>query len=343
MKKNLKAILMACLMTCTAAAFTACASNDNSGNGDGGNDNPPADDYGTVCIEDMKVYINSNKNATFAEIEPVFTKPDKKEDLTYTFDAKSLDITNGIVKPKKREDKTLTVTAKSEHFETKFKVEVEYINYNADDVSSLYEYKDVFGNDLSGKVNSRVTHCRAITENTTLFIGDSFMDSDFIGKYWTTYSENKDVLNAGISSSTSYHWERAFYDIIGDPDGGATAPKNIAIHVGTNNFYDFKDTVEDTEESLMRLFMYMHDSYPTTNIYWFNITQRTDSKYAEQVKQTNAYIANRAEELDFLTVVDTSSKVTSAMLRDGVHPTDDNYHVFTDALVAAGCEIAEKA
>ncbi len=332
MKKNLKAILMACLATCTAAAFVACSSNDNSGNG--GNENPPADDYGTVCIEDMKVYINSNKNATFAEIEPVFTKPDKKEDLTYTFDAKSLDITNGIVKPKKREDKTLTVTAKSEHFETKFKVEVEYINYNADDVSELYS----MSTDMNSKVSQRAITCQAATANTTLFVGDSFMDSAFIGDYFATYSVGKDVINAGISSTTSYHWEKTYEEIIGE-----TAPKNIVVHVGTNNFYDAHDTVEDTEESLMRLFMYMHDSYPTSNIYWFNITQRTDTKYAEQVKKTNAYIANRAEKLDFLTVVDTSSKVTTAMLRDGVHPTTSNYHVFTDALVDAGCEIAAKA
>ncbi len=343
MKKNLKAILMACLATCTAAALVACSGNNGEGNGgeNGGGDNPPAGEYGTVCIEDMTVYIDSNKNKTFAEIEPVFTKPDKKEDLTYTMsttDAKSLDITNGIATPKKRENKTVNVTAKSEHFETTFKVEIELISYEEGEMLSLYEYKDVNNNDLTAKVNNRATVCSKATENTTLFLGDSFMDSDFIVEYWATYSVKKDVINAGISSSTSYHWERACSKIIGD-----TAPKNVVIHVGTNNFYDFHDTVEDTEASLMRLFMYIHTSYPTTNIYWFNITQRTDTKYAEQVKQTNAYIANRAEELDFLTVVDTSSKVTSAMLRDGVHPTKDNYKVFTDELVKAGCEIAAKA
>ncbi len=337
-KHSLKAILTACLVACTAIAFTAC-----EGGEPGGEEEPPKDDYGSVSIEDLQVYINSNKNATFAEIEPVFTKPEKAEELTYTYNNKYLDIVDGIVKPKKLDDKTVTVSAKSEHFETTFKVNVEYINYNSSDASSLYEYKDVKGNDLTSKVDQRATHCGAVTENTTLFIGDSFMDSDFIGEYWKTYSPNKDVLNAGISSSTSYHWERAYEEIIGDTSFGAKAPKNIAIHVGTNNFYDFYDTVEDTEESLMRLFMYMHDSYPTTNIYWFNITQRADTAYAEQVRETNEYIANRASKLDFLTVVDTSSKVTTGMLRDGVHPTDDNYDEFTDALVAAGCEIVAKA
>jgi len=329
MKKNVKAILMACLTACTAAAFAAC-----TGERTPGDETPPADDYGSVCIEDMRVYINSNKNATFAEIEPVFTKPEKAEELTYTYNTKYLDIADGIVKPKTRDGRTVTVTAKSDHFETTFKVEVEYIDYKSSDASDLYS----MSSDMNSKVTQRATTCKAVNANTTLFVGDSFMDSGFIGEYMTEYSVGKEVLNAGISSTTSYHWEKTYEEIIGE-----TAPKNIVIHVGTNNFYDAHDTVEDTEESLMRLFMFMHDSYPTSNIYWFNITQRSDSAHAEKVKQTNTYIANRSEKLDFLTVVDTSSKVTTAMLRDGIHPTTDNYHVFTDALVEAGCKIVNKA
>ncbi len=332
-KHSLKAIMAACLAACTAMAFTACAG--DKGTGDGGSETPPTDEYGSVSIEDIQLYINSNKNATFAEIKPVFTNPDKAEELTYTSsNNKILDITDGIVKPKVRDDKTVTVTAKSEHFETTFKVDVEYIDYNSSDASALYDMTA----DMSDKVTQRANTCKAVNGNTTLFVGDSFMDSYFIGEYMTTYAEGKEVLNAGISSTTSYHWEKTYEQII-----GKTAPKNIVIHVGTNNFYDEYDTVEDTETSLMRLFMFMHDSYPTSNIYWFNITQRSDTAYADRVNATNSYIKDRSEELDFLTVVDTSSKVTTAMLRDGVHPTTDNYHVFTDELVKAGCEIVNKA
>lgn len=331
-RHSIKAILAAALAACSATFLAACG---------GGTENDPNDppdstsnEYGTVSIGDIQLYINSNKNVTFAEIEPVFSKPEKAETLTYTFNERYLDITNGIVKPKTRDDKTVTVTAKSEHFETTFKVEVEYINYRADDLSDLYKMTT----DMESNVSVRANTCQAVNENTTLFIGDSFMDPYFIGDYMAMYSQDKEALNAGISSTTSYQWEKTYADIIGE-----TAPKNIVIHIGTNNFYDAHDTVEDTETSLMRLFMFMHDSYPTSNIYWFNITQRSDTTYAEQVRTTNAYIASRAATLDFLTVVDTSSKVTTDMLRDGVHPTTENYKKFTDALVEAGCQIVSKA
>ncbi len=323
MKRKWK-VLLILVMACMIAALAGCA---------GGNDpkdTVPPEDYGELSIADLTVYINSNKIGTFAEIQPIFSKPEKAEELTYTYDTEDLKIEGNVVTPLKRADKTVNVKAKSEHFEVVFKVNVEYIRFTGSEASQLYDISAL-------PVSVRAETCKAVTANTTLFIGDSFMDDYFIGDYMKEFAKDKDVLNAGMSSTTSYHWEAAYSQIIGE-----TAPKNIVLHIGTNNFYDVQDGVEDTQQSLIRLFTFIHNSYPTSNIYWFNITQREDSKYSQQVSQTNSFIAEWCEQYDWITCVDSCSKVTTSMLRDGVHPTTENYHVFTDALVAAGCEIAGK-
>jgi len=320
MKFKWKALLMAGLMAASVAAFAGCA------DGNGGTGGTGAD-YGELQIDDLKVYINSDKGTTFAEISPVFTKPEKKETLAYTYDTEYLKIENDIVTPLIREDKTLNVRAKSQHFNTVFRVEVEYVNFTKDGLYDCSKYP----------VKERASTCQAVTAETTLFIGDSFMDDRFIGDYMQTYAANKKVLHAGMSSTTSYHWEASYAEII-----GKTAPKNIVMHIGTNNFYDAKDSAANTEESLKRLFMFMHTSYPASKIYWFNITQREDTTYAERVSQTNAYMADWCVKYDWITCVNTCSRVTAAMLRDGVHPTTENYKTFTDELVAAGCQIVNK-
>ncbi len=318
-------VVLVIAMSVATLALSACGNNTPSEK-----DDPAKNEYGTVDIADCNVFINSDKNYTFAEITPVFSKPEKAETLTYEYDAKELKIENGVVIPLKRGDKTIKVKASSEHFSAEFNVKVELIPLSGEGSSPLYDVS-------SYNVDGRATVCASATSDTTLFLGDSFMDDYFISDYMSTYKVGTDVINAGISSTTSYHWEAAYKKIIGD-----NAPKNVAIHVGTNNFYDANDTAEDTENSLMRLFMMMHNSYPSTKIYWFNITQRTDTKYSAQVSTVNAYMAEWCGKYDWITCVDTCSQITGGMLRDGVHPKTEHYKIFTDSLVAAGCDIAVK-
>jgi len=323
--KKWKALLMSGVVALSLAAFVGCG----GGNPDDTDKGKDGDAYGTLSIADEKVYITEDSAYTFAELNPVFSEPDKAETLTYTYDTKYIKIENQVVTPVKRENKVVNVRAKSDHFNVVFKVEVEYLRFT----DSMYDCEGY-------PVSVREQTCKAVNENTTLFIGDSFMDDGFIGEYMETYSVGKEVLNAGMSSTTSYHWEATYKKII-----GSTAPKNIVMHIGTNNFYDAHDMVEDTEDSLTRLFMFIHSSYPTSNIYWFNITQRVDKKYAPQVTETNEYMAEWCQKYDWITCVDTCSKVTTSYLRpapDEVHPTLDGYKIFTDELEAAGCKIVAK-
>ena len=333
MQKKWKVLLLALVLALSVGAFAACS---GDGEQDGQKDDPgqtqtdETNGYGYLCIEDVKVTIDSNKHATFAEIDPYFTKPEKAEPLTYTYDTSAIKIENNIVTPLKRESQTVNVRAKSEHFNVVFGVEVEYRNLSGNPLYDLSAF-------TSG-ISSGQAKCRSITPDTTLFIGDSFMDDYYIGEYMESYAADKDVINAGISSTTSYHWEAMFSDII-----GKTAPKNIVLHIGTNNFYDASDGVEFTEESLTRLMMYLHTSYPSSEIYWFNITQRVNTAHAGKVDETNTYMANWCARYDWITCVDTCSLVTAGMLcDDGIHPKTETYKVFTDALAEAGCEIVSK-
>jgi hypothetical protein len=72
------------------------------------------------------VFITQDRSCTFAEIQPVFSKPEKAESLTYTYDTSSIKIEGNTVTPIKRENKEVNVRAKSEHFNVVFKVEIEF-------------------------------------------------------------------------------------------------------------------------------------------------------------------------------------------------------------------------
>ena len=333
MQTKWKVLPLAFVLALSVGMFAACGENQSEqSDGSGQPQTDETNGYGYLCIEDQTVYINTDRNCTFAEITPIFTVPDKAEELTYTYDTDEINIENNIVTPLKREDATVNVRAESEHFSTTFRVTVDYIPLTGLEEDPWYAVTD-----FTTKIATNATRCAAATSDATIFLGDSFMDDAFIGEYMSTYAADKNVLNAGISSTTSYHWEAMYSDIIGE-----TSPKNIVIHLGTNNFYDIRASVKQTKESLIRLFKYLHTSYPTTNIYWFNITQRQDTAYSAQVTQTNADFANWCAQYDWITCVNTSPKISTSMLSDGVHPLTEYYSIFTDTLVNAGCEIAAK-
>lgn len=244
MRTKWKILPLALVLALSIGTFAACDGNQSDQSDNFGQmQTDETNGYGYLCIEDQTVYINTDRNYTFAEITPVFTVPDKAEELTYTYDTEEIKIENDIVTPLKREDTTVNVRAESEHFSTTFRVTVDYIPLTGLEADPWYDISD-----FTTKISANATRCSAVTDNTTIFLGDSFMDDSFIGEYMASYAADKNVLNAGVSSTTSYHWEAMYSDIIGE-----TSPKNIVIHLGTNNFYNIRASVEQTEESLIRL------------------------------------------------------------------------------------------
>lgn len=189
------------LTMCVFSFMVGCTN--NSGNVDvngNGNDNA----YGDLVIENITVSIDQNKNSTFTLINPTFTKPEKAEKIKYLYDESFIKITeDGVCVALRRENKTINVKAvcehEEEHFRKVFSVKIEYMPFEGVNANSFYRLQTVFGDSLP--VENRQIACSSINENTTLFIGDSFMDEYFIGEYMSTYAVDKEIIISGIRES----------------------------------------------------------------------------------------------------------------------------------------------
>ena len=146
------------------------------------------------------------------------------------------------------------------------------------------------------------------------------------------------AICSGLSSSTTYDWEQ-----LAETHLKGLSPKNIVMHIGTNNFYDDGDSVEDATDGLQRLFTVLHAELPDTKIYYFAITQRTDTKYSAQVRETNDAMQEWCAARSWIEFLDTENSFSANDLRDdGVHPKLEAYRIFTEALQRAGIEISDK-
>ena len=194
MRIKWKVLPLALVLALSVGMFAACGGNQSEqSDGSGQPQTDETNGYGYLCIEDLTVYINTDRAYTFAEITPVFTVPDKAEELTYTYDAEEIKIENDIVTPLKREDATVNVRAESEHFSTTFRVTVDYIPLTGSDADPWYDISE-----FTTKISANATRCSAVTDDTTIFLGDSFMDDAYIGEYMSSYAADKDVLTEFI-------------------------------------------------------------------------------------------------------------------------------------------------
>ena len=148
----------------------------------------------------------------------------------------------------------------------------------------------------------------------------------------------------GISGTTSFDWEQFVTDIF-----GTKAPKNIVMHVGTNNIYDDNKNAAETTADLQRMFTVLHAAFPETKIYYFGISIRAfkpevqnSSLKIQFTKQANESMAQWCGQREYVTYIDTPAKLTTDMLADGTHPKLENYAVFTDALAQTDIQIEDK-
>ena len=172
---------------------------------------------------------------------------------------------------------------------------------------------------------------------TTVFIGDSYMTSSFWTNFSTTYS-GKDVSLSGIGGSTTSDWLPCIDEVFGD-----VAPKNVVMHLGTNDFYDAASSSTTVIANVRGICEIIHKMYPEANIYYFGITQRNNTTYASPVDTTNSSIKSWCNTVDYVTFVDTTAKITSSMMKtDGVHMNTSGYAVFVSELEKSGCVIENK-
>ncbi len=182
-----------------------------------------------------------------------------------------------------------------------------------------------------------------ITDQATVFIGDSFFDLSF----WNNFAydlEGKEAYNFGISGSTAEDWYNyASRGIL--LDGTGTAPRNIVVNLGSNDYYNDYSNVKNSQNDVMarfeKLYNKLHENYPSAHIYAFSTISRNgnfaNTNCAESLKAGNTLMSQWCADKDWITFIDITGLITD--LDDGIHPNDKYYtSVYLSKLDDAGIE-----
>ena len=130
---------------------------------------------------------------------------------------------------------------------------------------------------------------------------------------------------------------------------GDKAPKNIVIHLGTNNIGTGQSAAE-TENGLQHFLTLLHKKFPQTNLYYFAITSRwdDDGSHNKVINSVNTQTKTWCRDKDWVRYIDTGWMITKDKLNPNhggsyIHPLLETYSIFTEQLQKAGCVIEEKA
>ena len=277
------------------------------------------ENYGTLFIEDVAAWIGYPPSDFVVE----YSRPETAagREISYEYDESMIELDAQAKTIRAFKAGETTVRVHDGVLETQFSV----ICANVDKRGEEYNTADYDG--YAAQLAAQWS--RSGNEGkTTLFIGDSFFDTRY---FWTDFYQSyagKDALCFGISSTTTYDWEMFAEGALAD-----VRPKNIVIHLGTNNIYDDAKTAEETSLALRRLFTLLRDRFGGAHIYYFGISVRSyGTEEISRTRQVNADISAWCERRDWITYIDTPDRLTADMLRDGVHPKLEYYAVFTEAL-----------
>lgn len=189
------------------------------------------------------------------------------------------------------------------------------------------------------------------TENMTLFIGDSFFESD---NWWTNFYndyQNKACFTSAIGGTKVTQWLNWIPSLV---DPFAANVENIVIHLGYNDVNATQVTAAQLEVHLEDLFARLHSAYPEANIYYFGIGTSYWFQYSgnTRAKATDNLTKAFAEKCDYVTFIDMdlcykkymdeTGGTLESFFKDGTHPKNENYKYLMAALEEAGCVIANK-
>ena len=210
--------------------------------------------YGELIIENMVIYTNFPEKPN-----PVFTNSKYKDlEITYTIydEGDYIVFEDGYFIA--TDDYEVEVEATTKYHTTSFIVEARVYQ----DMNQSFYLNRVKENEQKWKNAGSPT-------GGTVFIGDSFFDTEFWSNFYTTYTDGNTFAN-GVSSSTIKDWKlfanRLLYPL---------NPENIVIHLGTNDFYDDKDDSDTVLSNLIELIENIHNRLPDAKIYYFAIEPRT--------------------------------------------------------------------
>ncbi|MBE6607723.1 MAG: SGNH/GDSL hydrolase family protein [Ruminococcaceae bacterium] len=321
-----------CIVLCLCMISCSNTETPNDQSSEDPNSSTP-EDKGKLSIDDIYAWVDYPAS----DFCPIFSMPENAEKLTFTYDTEALSIDAEKNTVKALKEGEYTVMAKSESFEAEFKVTAQKIDRTAKGTNGKVKFNS---KEFSSQAYSRKNQWndKGVDGSTTVFIGDSFFDTAFWSNFYTTSYRDTDSLCLGVGATTTYDWE----DWLSSGWIGKIKPKNIVMHVGTNNVYDDGENVAETVSSLQRMFTLMHAKHPEIPIYWFGISQRSyDAEKIANVDMINAKMKKWCDARDYITYIDTPSQLKNDMLKDSVHPKVEYYSIFVDALAKTDIEIIE--
>lgn len=277
------------------------------------------ENYGTLFIEDVTAWIGYPPS----DFTVGYSRPETASgrEISYEYDDSMIELDAQAKTIRALKAGETTVRAGDGVLQTQFSV----VCAEADKSGNEYNTADY---DAYAAQLAVQWEQRGNEGQTTLFIGDSFFDTRY---FWTDFYrayEGKDALCFGISSTTTYDWE-----VFAEETFAGVRPKNIVVHLGTNNIYDDAKAAEETCLALRRLFTLLRDRFGGAHIYYFGISVRSyGTEEIGRTRQVNADISAWCGPRDWITYIDTPTRLATDMLRDGVHPKLEYYSVFTDAL-----------
>ena len=305
-----------------------------SGGGDSVSSEIKSDDFN---VSSLPFFIYPNQDP-----EPLLISgTDRLDEIEYDYDGDYLSIVDnkisaitsiaGSAPNAKRE---FEVTAKLGNNEKTFVVTVKN-TYNRE--GKLTSYK-----------NEQTT--RGITKNKyTLVLGDSFFDYYYDRGWSQIYSDiDGDIFDSGVAASTFEEWfyyaPKLIYDI---------APKYIAMHLGTNDFWDLRSDADYNYGKFVAFVERIHAHCPNTKIVYFSIENRgyvmpnkTASQTLAILNDYNAQVKAYCDASSFVTFVDSfthftnsdGSCNTSLFYDDNTHPLPSEHSFYIEKMIENGID-----
>lgn len=308
-----KYVLMIMLLAFSAYLVCGCAGEE-------------AVDYGELKIESVTAWVDYPGSDFIVE----FSNDNYKGEIEYIYDNTKLEVDAAAKTVRALAEGTFKVTARTPYHEEEFRVFCYIVDKSQPFFdTSKFTYKETLKEDWENEGERK---------NITLFIGDSFFDTrSFWSNFYSDLSEYK-VKSFGIGSTTSYDWEIFEQELI-----RPYKPKNIVIHIGSNNVFDDNRPAFETVDALKRLFTLIKGNLPDTPIYFFGIPKRlnSDAKNAI-VLEVNEKINQWCAKRDWITYLNTPLLIQDHMLKDGVHIYQQYYSIYINELLNSGIALETK-
>ena len=309
-------VLLACL-----ACLASCA---NAAESDQPVETPPVETEAacSLTVSDVTVY-----GGYYAEIRPVLEGIDRE--IVYSFEDDAITIDGNRVTARFDGFKKVKVTAAAGKCTASFTVQI---------LPSSEINEKGYREALDRRVEA-YREC-SFGEPLTLFLGDSFFDTEH---FWTDFDvrfAGKNAFSFGVSATQARHWiwySQLLY---------ALSPDRVVIHIGTNDIFDVMNPTATVTELIETLLSDWHENVPNAELYWFTIEPRTDQTTgkAAKVAAVNAAITAWAEDRAWLCVIDSNTVFAAdpSLYREGdtVHPAcPAGYDALMDAAYLAGLHI----